>query len=111
MGSSVRCEAAVQHTLSELGGQLDFVFNCAGINPTALPITETTDEYFDKLVNTNLRGPYNVTRAAVPHLKAGAAVVNVSSQAGLRATNGFSIVSRLLFQRIGHILLVNNSEC
>lgn len=101
----------MQHTLSELGGQLDFVFNCAGINPTALPITETTDEYFDKLVNTNLRGPYNVTRAAVPHLKAGAAVVNVSSQAGLRATNGFSIVSRLLFQRIGHILLVNNSEC
>jgi NAD(P)-dependent dehydrogenase (short-subunit alcohol dehydrogenase family) len=101
----------VQHTLSELGGRLDFVFNCAGVNPTALPITETTDEYFDKLVNTNLRGPYNITRAAVPHLEAGAAIVNVSSQAGLRATNGFSIVSKLFIQETDHILLVTESEC
>ncbi|ETS79871.1 hypothetical protein PFICI_07400 [Pestalotiopsis fici W106-1] len=100
VGSSARCEAAVQHTLSELGG-LDFVFNCAGVNPTALAITDTTDEYFDKLVNTNLRGPYNITRAAVPHLKAGTAIVNVSSQAGIRATNGFSIYCATKFGIIG----------
>lgn len=93
VGASAECEAAVRSAVSTFGG-LHFVFNCAGINPTALPITETTDEYFDKLVNTNLRGPYNITRAAVPHLKSGAAIVNVSSMAGIRATNGFSIVSQ-----------------
>ncbi|KAH6654101.1 hypothetical protein BKA67DRAFT_658427 [Truncatella angustata] len=100
VGSSTRVEAAVQHTLSELG-KIDFVFNCAGVNPTALAITDTTDEYFDTLINTNLRGPYNVTRAAVPHLKSGAAIVNVSSQAGLRATNGFSIYCATKFGVVG----------
>lgn len=95
VGSSARCEAAIEHTLSQLG-KIDFVFNCAGINPTALEITDTTDDYFDKLVNTNLRGPFNITRTVVPHLKPGAAIVNVSSTAGLRATNGFSIVSYAL---------------
>ncbi|KAK9769968.1 hypothetical protein SCAR479_13358 [Seiridium cardinale] len=100
VGSSTRCEAAVRHTLSELG-RIDFVFNCAGINPTALAITDTTDDYFDKLINTNLRGPYNITRSVVPHLKSGAAVVNVSSTAGLRATKGFSIYCATKFGLIG----------
>ncbi|KAI0167963.1 short-chain dehydrogenase/reductase-like protein SDR [Pestalotiopsis sp. NC0098] len=100
VGASAECEAAVKSAVSKFGG-LDFVFNCAGINPTALPITETTDEYFDKLVNTNLRGPYNITRAAVPHLKSGAAIVNVSSMAGIRATNGFSIYCATKFGVIG----------
>ncbi|KAI0481116.1 3-oxoacyl-reductase [Xylariaceae sp. FL0804] len=90
VSSSKQCEKVVQAALSRLS-KIDFVFNCAGINPTALAITDTDDAYFDKLVNTNLRGPYNVTRACVPHLQAGAAIVNVASTAGLRATNGFSI--------------------
>ncbi|KAI1854538.1 hypothetical protein JX266_000656 [Neoarthrinium moseri] len=100
VGVGARCEAAVQHTLASLG-KIDFVFNCAGVNPTALEITETTDEYFDKLVNTNLRGPYNITRAVVPHLKEGGAIVNVSSTAGLRATKGFSIYCATKFGIIG----------
>jgi NAD(P)-dependent dehydrogenase (short-subunit alcohol dehydrogenase family) len=106
VGSSARCAAAVQHTISELG-KIDFVFNCAGINPTALAITDTTDEYFDKLVNTNLRGPYNITRSVVPHLKTGAAIVNVSSTAGLRATNGFSIVNSPTVYNCGESLEIN----
>ncbi|KAI0128517.1 3-oxoacyl-reductase [Xylariales sp. AK1849] len=100
VGSSAQCEEVVRHTLS-LMGTIDFVFNCAGINPTALEINETTDEYFDKLMNTNLRGPYNVTRACGPHLKAGAAIVNVSSTAGLKASRGFSIYCATKFGVIG----------
>lgn len=91
VGSSAQCDSAVSDTL-KTHGRIDGVFNCAGINPTALSITDTTDEYFDKLVNTNLRGPYNVTRAAVPHLKSGGVIVNVASVAGLRASPGYSIV-------------------
>ncbi|KAH8674034.1 short-chain dehydrogenase/reductase-like protein SDR [Xylariales sp. PMI_506] len=101
VGSSADCEAAVEATLASLGGRLDFVFNCAGINPLALDIGDTTDAYFDKLVNTNLRGPYNVTRACVPHLKSGSAIVNVSSTAGLRASKGFSIYCATKFGVIG----------
>lgn len=93
VGDSAQCDAAVADTLKTHGGRLDCVFNCAGINPTTLPITETTDAYFDKLVNANLRGPFNITRAVVPHLTRGAAIVNVASVEGLRASAGYSIVS------------------
>jgi NAD(P)-dependent dehydrogenase (short-subunit alcohol dehydrogenase family) len=100
VGSSAECEEMVASVTLSLG-KIDFIFNCAGINPTALGITETTDEYFDKLVNTNLRGPYNVTRACVPHLKPGAAIINVSSTAGLHATSGFQIYCATKFGVIG----------
>lgn len=81
----------MQATIAEWG-RIDCVFNCAGVNPTAVPIEDTSDEYFDRLVNTNLRGPFNITRAVVPHLESGAAIVNVASTAGLRASRGYSIV-------------------
>ncbi|KAK5142321.1 hypothetical protein LTR04_002267 [Oleoguttula sp. CCFEE 6159] len=45
----------------------------------------SSDEYWDKLVNTNLKGTFNVTRAAIPHLKSGCSFVNVSSILGLQA--------------------------
>lgn len=92
VGSSAQCGAAVADIVGDLGG-VDLVFNCAGINPTAVAVTDTTDEYFDRLVNTNLRGTFNITRAVVPHLRRGAAIVNVASVAGLRATKGYSVVS------------------
>lgn len=64
-------------------GKIDHVFNNAGINPTAIPLEETTDEYYDKLLNTNLKGFFNVTRATLPHLKSGSSYVNVASISGL----------------------------
>lgn len=66
VGSSSACNDLVAKTVERFGG-LDFVFNCAGVNPTAYPLTDTTDEYWDKLVNTNLRGTYNVTRASTSY--------------------------------------------
>ncbi|KAK5014234.1 hypothetical protein LTR16_004537 [Cryomyces antarcticus] len=66
-------------------GKLDHVFNCAGVNPTSYDLETSSDEYWDKLVNTNLKGTFNVTRAAIPHLKSGCSFVNVSSILGLQA--------------------------
>jgi NAD(P)-dependent dehydrogenase (short-subunit alcohol dehydrogenase family) len=65
-------------------GAIHHVFNCAGINPTSIPLEETTDEYWDRLVSVNLKGVFNVTRAVIPHLKSGASFVNVSSISGIR---------------------------
>ena len=55
VGSSEACNNLVLATVSRFG-RLDHVFNCAGVNPTAYALAETTDEYWDKLVNTNLKG-------------------------------------------------------
>lgn len=43
-----------------------------------------TDEYYDTLRDTNLRGVCNVTRASIPHLLPGSSFVGVSSTSGLR---------------------------
>lgn len=64
VGSSTACNELIGETLRSFG-HLDLVFNCAGVNPTAYPLTSTTDEYWHKLVNTNLGGTYNITRASM----------------------------------------------
>jgi len=100
VGSSQACNDFVAAVVSRLG-QLDFVFNCAGVNPTAYPLTETTDAYYDKLMNTNLRGTYNITRAAMPHLRSGSAIVNVSSIMGVTAAANYAIYCATKFAIVG----------
>lgn len=82
-------------------GAIHHVFNCAGINPTSIPIEDTTDEYWDKLMNTNLKGVFHVTRAVVPHLQDGASFVNVSSICGLRPVPQMSVYCATKYALIG----------
>lgn len=67
-------------------GRLDHVFNNAGINPTNIPFEETSLEYWDKQINTNLKGVFLVTRESLPHLKRGSSIVTVSSMNGTRGS-------------------------
>jgi NAD(P)-dependent dehydrogenase (short-subunit alcohol dehydrogenase family) len=87
------CTDFVDNAASFFGGRLDFVFNCAGVNPTGIDIEDTTDEYFDKLVSTNLKGTFAITRAAVPHLEKqpGSSIVNVSSIMGVSVSARISV--------------------
>ncbi|KAI2470146.1 3-oxoacyl-reductase [Annulohypoxylon bovei var. microspora] len=83
-------------------GHIDHVFNCAGINPTSMPLTETSEEYFDKLVGVNLKGMYNVTKATMPHMTTpGGSYVNVSSISGWNPTKGTAIYCATKFGVIG----------
>ncbi|KAG4432539.1 hypothetical protein IFR05_011974 [Cadophora sp. M221] len=85
----------------ERHGRIDHVFNCAGINPTSLPTADITDEYWDKLTNTNLKGLFNITRACIPYLQSGASFVNVSSVLGLQAGAGYAVYCATKFGVIG----------
>jgi len=78
----VACNEFIAAVMSEYGA-IDHVFNCAGVNPTAYPLVDTTDDYWNKLMNTNVKGIYNITRACIPNLQSGASFVNVSSLCGL----------------------------
>lgn len=90
VGDSEACSRFVQTTVQHFD-RLDHVFNCAGVNPTAYQLTDTTDAYYDKLMNTNLKGTYNITRAAIPHLQQGASMVNVSSIMGVSVAPKYAI--------------------
>lgn len=84
------CNTFISNTIQTLG-RIDFVFNCAGVNPTAYALTATTDAYFSKLVDTNLKGTYNITRAVIPHLPQTSSIVNVSSTMGISAAANYAI--------------------
>lgn len=100
VGSTEPCNAFIAAIIQKYS-RLDHVFNCAGVNPTALSTAEINDAYWDKLISTNLKGLFNITRASIPHLKSGASFVNVSSVAGLQATAGFAVYCASKFGIIG----------
>jgi NAD(P)-dependent dehydrogenase (short-subunit alcohol dehydrogenase family) len=100
VGNTQQVNDFVAKTVSELG-KIDFVFNCAGVNPTSIPLEDTTDAYWDKLVNTNLKGVFLVIRACLPHLHRGSAIVNVSSISGIRGSALQSVYCTTKFGLIG----------
>ncbi|MDB5976938.1 MAG: short-chain dehydrogenase [Nevskia sp.] len=76
------CRAAVERTV-EAFGQLDILVNNAAFQEHAQSIEELTDEHFDETIRTNIYGYFHMAKAAVPHLKAGAAIINTGSETGL----------------------------
>lgn len=83
----VRSEAdvqrLVQQTVDHAGG-LDILVNNAGV-VFVKPITDVTEDEWDKVLDTNLKGVFLLCKHAIPHLRArgGGSIVNVSSNAGL----------------------------
>jgi len=77
-------EAAVSQAGADLGG-LDAVANVAGVGDFTGDVAEIAPEEWARVLAINLTGPFHVSRAAIPHLRAAGsgAIVNVSSQFGL----------------------------
>jgi len=70
---------AVALTVNTFGG-LDVLFNNAGINIYG-EVPDVSDEDWDAVLDTNLKGPFMMCRATIPHLRrrGGGAIVNTSS--------------------------------
>jgi NAD(P)-dependent dehydrogenase (short-subunit alcohol dehydrogenase family) len=84
----VRDAAAVAGRVREahatLGG-LDVVVNAAAIDTGWAKAGEMELEIWDDTIATNLSGTYYVCRAALPLMRDGGSIVNITSVAGLRA--------------------------
>jgi len=76
----------VSETLNKFG-KIDFLINNAGTTKK-IPHSNfeaVTTELWDKILTVNLVGPFNLSKAAIPHLKKTKGhIINISSAAGLR---------------------------
>jgi NAD(P)-dependent dehydrogenase (short-subunit alcohol dehydrogenase family) len=73
------CADLVDRVVGELGG-LEVLVNNAGFQMArSTTLEETTTEQMDRVFKTNLYALFWVTRAALPHLKEGASIINNSS--------------------------------
>jgi 3-oxoacyl-[acyl-carrier protein] reductase len=88
-GKSV--EKAVARVIAKLG-RLDIVVNNAGTTHRNMPMTEVTEEEFDRVFAVNVKSIYLMAKAIVPHFRehGGGVILNIGSTAGVRPRPGLT---------------------
>lgn len=76
---------AVAKTLKEFG-QIDILVNNAAFQEHAEGLEELDDKRFEETFRTNIFGYFHMARAAVPHLRSGACIINTGSVTGLEGS-------------------------
>ena len=72
------CRDLVAQTVDALGG-LDILVNNGGKQIFNEDLTSLSDEQFDDTFKTNVYAMFWITKAALPHLKPGSAIINTTS--------------------------------
>ena len=104
LGGSASARAIHMGALGELApaadaivaehGRLDVLVNNAASSPVFGPVEDTPMSAVDKILDVNLKGPFALACAALPHLRAeGGSIVNVSSVGGVKPETGLGMYS------------------
>ena len=72
------CKELVRKAVAGLGG-LDILVNNAGRQTAQSSIDDLTTEQFDNTFKVNVYAPFWITKAALKHMAAGAAIINTAS--------------------------------
>jgi NAD(P)-dependent dehydrogenase (short-subunit alcohol dehydrogenase family) len=94
MGNVEEAHALVDQTVDAYGG-IDIIINNAAANPVFGPIQNTEERAFDKILDVNLKGPFELCKKAYPILKqrGGGSIMHISSIGGLTPERGIGIYS------------------
>ena len=79
------CQRAVDKVVQQFG-HLDVLVNNAAFQEHAGSLLDITEERLDQTVRTNIFGYFHMAKAALPHLKRGAAIINTGSVTGLKGS-------------------------
>lgn len=82
---SAFCRKAVDQAVQAFG-KLDILVNNAAFQEHAASLEDITDERLDETLRTNVHGYFNMARAALPHLREGACIINTGSVTGLEGS-------------------------
>ena len=81
MTKSSDVKKVVDACVAAFGDVVHVLVNVAGGLMGRKPLADLDEEFWDSVISVNLKSAYLVTRAVVPHMTAGGAIVNFSSQA------------------------------
>lgn len=118
-------EESVASMFNRIGQQLgaiDYLVNNAGVNRDVL-LAFMSDEQWDEVIDTNLRGTYLCSRLALPGMmrRGGGAICNIVSPAGIRgqagqcnysaAKGGIIAFTKALSREVGRFQIRVNAIC
>ena len=94
MGNVEEAHALIDQSVDAYGG-IDIIVNNAAANPVFGPIQKTEERAFDKIIDVNLKGPFELCKKAYPILKqrGGGSIIHISSIGGLTPEPGIGIYS------------------
>jgi NAD(P)-dependent dehydrogenase (short-subunit alcohol dehydrogenase family) len=73
-------------------GRLDILFANAG-GGDMMPLSAVTEEHFDRIFNSNVRGTLFTVQKALPLLKDGSSIILTASTTSVKGTENFSVYS------------------
>ena len=79
------CKKLVEQTVDKFG-KLNILVNNAAFQQHQPGLEDVTEEQWDRTFKTNIYGYFFMTKAALPHLKEGSAIVNTGSITGLEGS-------------------------
>jgi len=79
------CKKLVEQTVKEFG-KLDILVNNAAFQQHQESLEDVTEDQWDRTFKTNIYGYFYMTKAALPHLEEGSAIVNTGSITGLEGS-------------------------
>jgi dehydrogenase/reductase SDR family protein 4 len=93
-GDLAACKILVDQTVSTYGG-IDILVNNAATNPVFGPVVQCEEWAFDKIMNINVKAPFELGKLVYPFMKerGGGSVINISSIAGLTPDPGLGMYS------------------
>jgi dehydrogenase/reductase SDR family member 4 len=94
VGSVADCQKIFDAAMTAFG-RVDIIVNNAAANPVFGPVEQTDDRAFNKIMEVNVKAPFELAKLCLPVMQAngGGSIVNISSIGGVSPENFLGIYS------------------